>query len=144
MSPDPMLSRSLTDVLLRMRSDCSVVESIGQAHLSALTVKWLPTLEAFASGPVVLPDDYTGPASGPADLTVAQVAARYDRHPSTVRGWCESGVLRGAYRLRGREWRVPAETLAAFEQAERGARRPDVQHSGRRTPVDLGSWRKEA
>lgn len=77
MSPDPMLSPSLTDALLRIRSDCSVVESIGQAHLSALTVKWLPTLEAFASGAAAVPARYVGPSSGTDRLlTVAELASR--------------------------------------------------------------------
>lgn len=135
---------SLPEVIKAIRSDCSVVESIGQAHLSALAVKWLPALEAFSSGPAAVPTGYEAPASGSADLTVAQVAARYSRQPSTVRGWCESGLLRGAYRLRGREWRIPAEALAAFEQAERGGRPSPVQHSQRSQPVDLGRWRKGA
>lgn len=75
MSPDPM--PSLTDVLLRIRSDCSVVESIGQAHLSALTVKWLPMLEAFASGPAAVPSGNAAPAnSSDRLLTVPELAAR--------------------------------------------------------------------
>lgn len=59
------------------------------------------------------------------------------RKPSTVRGWCEAGKLPGAYRLRGREWRIPPAALAAIQQAEH----EPVTSGG---PVDLGGWRRSA
>ena len=65
--------------------------------------------------------DLVGPTTAPmpVDLTVPQLAARFGRSASTVRWWIECQRFPGAYRLRGREWRVPPSALAAFEAAER-------------------------
>ena len=71
----------------------------------------------------------------PADPTVEEISARYGRAPSTIRGWCEAGRFPGAYKL-GREWRIPAAGIAAFEAGLRGrttANRPCMQ--------SLGDWR---
>jgi hypothetical protein len=57
--------------------------------------------------------------SGSPDLTVTQVAERFGRAPSTVRGWVGRGLLVGAYRFQGREIRVPVAALAAFEASQR-------------------------
>ena len=82
-----------------------------------------------------------GQGSDLADLTLEQVADKVGRAPSTVRGWCNSGRMAGAYRLRGREWRVPQDALRRFVEAERNQEgRPSTVRS--RGPVDLGSWRK--
>ncbi|MHB1194787.1 MAG: helix-turn-helix domain-containing protein [Longimicrobiales bacterium] len=59
-------------------------------------------------------------------LTVAEVANRATRAPSTIRTWCAEGRLPGARRLRGREWRIPAAALRALLETdspgdERGA-----------------------
>lgn len=59
------------------------------------------------------------PAAEVADSTVDDLARRYSRAASTVRGWIEAGQFPGAYRLRGREWRVPLSGLTAFEDHER-------------------------
>jgi len=53
------------------------------------------------------------------DLTVVDLAMRYGRKPSTVRGWIERGEFPGAYAFHGREWRVPAAGLDAFEVSRR-------------------------
>ena len=75
------------------------------------------------------------------DMTVVEVAERLNRSPSTVRGWCGSGALEGAYRLRGREWRIPPGRLRAFLDSEaksRGGRmRPRAEED-----IDLGAWRR--
>jgi excisionase family DNA binding protein len=85
------------------------------------------------------------PAIAPADLTVAEVAARFGRQRSTVRGWLERGDFPGAYRLHGREWRIPAAALASFEAAARrppGAdREPAARLPAGRQAVNLGAWR---
>src|SRR4051812_42516508 len=60
------------------------------------------------------------PAGEAADPTVETIAARYGRAASTVRGWCEAGRFPGAYKL-GREWRIPAAGVSAFEAALRGS-----------------------
>jgi excisionase family DNA binding protein len=81
-------------------------------------------------------------ASAPADLTVEAVAERFGRHPSTVRGWISQQLLPGAYRLRGREWRVPAAALRAFEATAR--RGMPVASVARTRQVDISDWRRVA
>ena len=101
--------------------------------------EWL--LELLAGSPEpALP---TVPSVTPADLTVAQLAARFGRKPSTVRGWLDRHLIPGAYRFQGREWRVPAAALAAFEATQRSPRtsRGERGSGPRGAPVDLGAWR---
>jgi excisionase family DNA binding protein len=83
-------------------------------------------------------------ASPGADFTIRQIAERFGRQPSTVRGWVESGRLRG-YRFAGREWRVSQEALREFEAGERqrGTGRAGPK-PGRSHPVDLSAWRRSA
>ena len=59
------------------------------------------------------------PGICPTDPTVEEVANRYGRALSTVRGWCEAGRFSGAYKLHDREWRIPAAALEAFDAAGR-------------------------
>jgi excisionase family DNA binding protein len=73
-----------------------------------------------------------------ADYTVAEVAEELERAPSTVRGWLNRDELPGAYRLKGREWRIPRDALATFLEAARTGEQPTQQGA----PVDLGAWRK--
>lgn len=75
-----------------------------------------------------------------ADLTVDQVAEKLGRAPSTVRNWLGEERLPGAYRLRGREWRIPAATLQAFLQAEATGERASPQ--ARSPGAQLSDWRK--
>jgi excisionase family DNA binding protein len=79
------------------------------------------------------------------DLTAVQAGELLGRAASTIRGMCASGELLGAYRARGREWRVPRAALSAWQREE--ARR----HAEKVTPprrvranatADLGAWRK--
>jgi hypothetical protein len=78
----------------------------------------------------------------PADLTAVQVAVRFGRHPSTVRLWLERGAFPGAYKLRGRDWRVPPSSLAAFEAHEREGKpsAPAIRSCGK--TADLADWRR--
>lgn len=77
------------------------------------------------------------------DMTVVDVAERLGRSPSTVRGWCGSGALSGAYRFRGREWRIPPAALKAFLDREAEVRRDRRNEDrGASEQVDLGSWRR--
>jgi excisionase family DNA binding protein len=72
------------------------------------------------------------------DLTVTDVATMLGRAPSTCRTWCAAGRFPGAYRLQGREWRIPRSALRALRDApEEPPRRQDGT-------VDLGSWRRAA
>jgi hypothetical protein len=80
-----------------------------------------------------------------ADMTIADLALRFRRHASTIRGWLDKGAFAGAYKLRGREWRIPAESLAAFEEAARreaGIRVAAPKGSRHSTP-NLADWRKK-
>lgn len=78
-----------------------------------------------------------------ADLTAPDVARILERAPSTIRGWCASGAIEGAYRLRGREWRIPRDALRRYQDAERQQRRTgEPTQAFRRREVDLSSWRK--
>lgn len=52
------------------------------------------------------------------DLTCADVAEMLGRDTSIVRTWCRAGLLPGAYRLRGREWRIPRQALTDFQRNE--------------------------
>jgi hypothetical protein len=76
--------------------------------------------------------------SPPADPTVEDVAARYGRAPSTIRGWCEAGRFPGAYKLHDREWRIPAAALEAFDAQQRGRGRASAR---RGSSVSLSDWR---
>ena len=73
-------------------------------------------------------------------LTLPEVAASVNRSVSTVRSWCGSGRIEGAFRLNGREWRVPAESLRRFLEAQQhpGCPIPPSKESG----ADLGAWRQ--
>ncbi len=66
-----------------------------------------------------------------ADFTVAELAARFHRSPSTVRDWCEHARFEGAYKLNGRDWRIPQAAVDTFLVEQRGEK-----------PVSpLGAWR---
>lgn len=71
----------------------------------------------------------TGPQ---ADFTVRELAVRFHRSPSTIRDWCEHGAL-DAYKLNGRDWRIPRAAADAFIALQRKERQ--------QAPVSLGAWR---
>jgi hypothetical protein len=73
----------------------------------------------------------TGEAAAQAEFTVATLAARFHRSASTVREWCEHGRFEGAYKLNGRDWRIPVPALGAFLAEQRGER----------AVAQLGAWR---
>jgi hypothetical protein len=67
------------------------------------------------------------------ELTVPELAGRFHRSPSTIRGWCEQGRFEGAFKLNGRDWRIPQPAVDAFLAQQR--RQPQV------SPVRLSAWR---
>jgi len=64
------------------------------------------------------------PSESPAlvDLTIADLARLFGKRPSTVRGWVERGDFPGAYKLHGKEWRVPASDVETFQHRQRRAK----------------------
>lgn len=90
---------------------------------SNIPVDWVRTLIDEAGG------------SEGVDLTVQEAATLLDRAPSTLRTWCAADQVPGAYRLQGREWRIPRASLTRIRN---GGDSP-CPRSG---PVDLGRWRE--
>src|SRR5205807_8012579 len=58
-------------------------------------------------------------AQGSTDLTIVGLAELFGKRPSTVRAWVERGDFPGAYKLNGREWRVPLSAVEAFRDSQR-------------------------
>ena len=89
-------------------------------------------------------DELTSPDGDPrevSDLTLPEVADRVGLAPSTVRGWCSRGLLTGAYRLSGRDWRISAAALGAFLEAQ--GTRQAASSKGSSAVTDLSAWRCE-
>jgi len=53
------------------------------------------------------------------DLTIRDLARLFGKQPSTVRAWVERGDFPGAYKLHGKEWRVPVSGVEAFQNWQR-------------------------
>jgi hypothetical protein len=104
-----------------------------------------------AGGAVTLPRDWllaqlstsgdTATTPPAVDLTVEALVSLFGKRPSTVRSWLEEGRFPGAWKLRGRQWRVPHSAVVAFQEAERQG--GDIQ--GRDAPTQpvgsLGDYR---
>jgi helix-turn-helix protein len=118
----------------------SLAEALPAGAAVPVPREWLLELLAGSAAPTAP----AVPSAAPADFTVAELAARFGRKPSTVRGWLDRELIPGAYRFQGREWRIPAAALAAFEAAQRPASRPGEivpPRASRAREVDLGGWR---
>ena len=55
-----------------------------------------------------------------ADLTAVELAKRFNRAPVSIRVWCAEGRFPHAYKLNGKEWRIPPADVLAYETRERG------------------------
>ncbi len=105
---------------------------------------WLETFaEAGALVPASevlkrLPVGTDSPHESVGDLTLEQVATEVGRAVSTIRTWCNSKKLAGAYRLNRRDWRVPRASLRAFLDAQGREVDRDQVHGG---DADWGDWR---
>src|SRR5262245_26376473 len=79
-------------------------------------VRWLGQLLREES------DEPTAPTEtrldGIVDLSVTDLAQRFRKGPSTIRAWLESGAFPGAYKLNGKEWRVPLDGVIAMQRAQ--------------------------
>ncbi len=107
-------------------SSCAVLES----HMTLDDLRELAA-RLPAGSSVTLPRDALSEAVGEpsrsqpsAGLTVAELATRFHRATSTVRAWVEAGRFKDAYKLEGRDWRIPECSVTAFIAAqERGPTR---------------------
>lgn len=75
------------------------------------------------------------------DLTVPEVAAHFGRSPGTVRAWLEARRFEGAYKLRGKSWRVPPAALSRFVKQQRATKEPSRVGRSEKV-VRLDAWRK--
>ena len=74
-------------------------------------------------------------------LNLDEAAVIVGRSSSTIRTWCNSGALGGAFKLSGRTWRIPEADLRRFLERQQSVERQPatVRADG---PVDLSAWRK--
>jgi hypothetical protein len=105
-------------------------------------------LELLSGAGVVMVGKEPAPPSRVADFSVREVAEQFGRAGSTVRGWCEAGLLPGAYRARGRQWRIPPAAIHAMQETD-AMRFRAGQRGGRaectdapQAVVSLGGWRR--
>jgi hypothetical protein len=75
------------------------------------------------------------------DYTVADLAQLFGKQPSTARSWLEAGLFPGAYKLRGRSWRVPRAAMLAFQQRERARPVQEGQPAPDGSAGSLSDWR---
>lgn len=97
------------DALLRL------VQALPDGTAVPVPRAWLLELLAGSEAPRM------PPVAIEMDLTAAEVGAALHRSPVTVRAYCSAGLFKGAYRMRGRQWRVPRTALESFQAAERKA-----------------------
>lgn len=113
----------MTSVADRLRE---LAERLPSGASVTLTRDGLLELAAVAGGRV----EKTAPQ---AEFTVGELAVRFHRSPSTVRDWCGQGHFEGAYKLNGRDWRIPEAAVDAFVARQR--RQPQEPL------VRLSAWR---
>lgn len=105
-----------------------------------------------AGGAVTLPRDWLlteldGAGNAPAaslavDLTVLDLASLFGKRPSTVRAWLEAERFPGAYKLNGKQWRVPRSAVEAFQAREREGQGQQPPPSPPRGRGSLSDYRK--
>jgi len=67
------------------------------------------------------------------DYSVLDLARLLGRGESTIRTWLGRGEIPGAYRIKGKEWRVPRAAWREFldREAQRHAERAGTRKKGR-------------
>lgn len=86
-------------------------------------------------------EEDAGTGAALVDLTADAVGAELGRSASTIRAWCASARIPGAYRLHGREWRIPRASLRRYLDTQAQGHAPKVKPEGE-SSVDLGRWRR--
>jgi excisionase family DNA binding protein len=99
------------DALLRL------AQALPESTAVPVPRAWL--LELLAG----VPSPQQAPGAIEIDLTPEEAGSALQRSPVTIRAYCAAGLLPGAYRMRGRQWRIPRTALEAFQAAERRANR---------------------
>jgi len=74
----------------------------------------------------------------PSDLTVKRFGAAFGKSASTARLWCERGQVPGAWKLNGRELRIPAGSIELYRRAQGAPAVSTVPPE----PGDLADWRR--
>jgi predicted DNA-binding transcriptional regulator AlpA len=77
-------------------------------------------LERLSADIPAVPAAVTPAPPARVDLTIRDLAQLCGTQPSTVPGWVERGDFPGAYKLHGKEWRVPVNAVEAFQDRQRG------------------------
>ncbi len=100
-----------------------------------VVVEWL-TADSIEDAPV--------DAQERDELTAAEWAALEHRSPGTVCAWLAAGLVPGAYKLNGREWRVPRAGIVAFktEQARQHPAPERIERSVPNPPREAFDWRE--
>ena len=77
-------------------------------------------------------------------LTVDQAAERLGRAGSTIRTWLSQGdAFPHAFKLRGRQWRIPYADIVAFLEAEaQRYHQPAELEPSDSDPEDTSAWRQ--
>lgn len=89
----------------------ALIQGLPPGAIVTVRAEWIAELVA----------DLSVPETGAeVDLTAGEVGRLLGRDEKTVAGWCRAGAIEGAYKLRGREWRVPRASLRAFQEGHRG------------------------
>ena len=132
-APQPELRDG--DVIEQLRS------LVGVAPPDAtVPVRWIAELLDGAGALPELTDREKGSCPIMPDLTVDDIMTATQRQRPTVIGWIRGGDFPGAYKLNGREWRIPQTDWTAFLERKRNCKQPnEPANNGRR--VDLGRWR---
>lgn len=76
-------------------------------------------LEQLSAGVHASKEAVSPAATTPVDLSIRDLAHLFGKQSSTVRAWVERGDFRGAYKLNGKEWRVPLRAIEAFQDLQR-------------------------
>jgi excisionase family DNA binding protein len=120
---------SLKDILVALPDD------------ALLPVRWVRA-QLAAEGDAGAQQGTETPLTGTLDLTVSELATRLGKGASTVRTWLLRGELPGAYRMHGREWRIPVNAIEAMQRAQAKRHRDTATSTLSNDATDLSEWRK--